>query len=84
MEKFQYKFNQTAIIGDRIFTDVLVGNRLGLYTVLVRPIGKNGMKAETALFQNIEILKWALIGQLNSIILSSFLFFITLTSISYH
>ena len=27
-----------ALIGDRLFTDVLAGNRLGLYTVLVRPI----------------------------------------------
>jgi HAD superfamily phosphatase (TIGR01668 family) len=27
----------TAIIGDQIFTDVLLGRRLGLFTVLVRP-----------------------------------------------
>ena len=30
--------NQTAIIGDQIFTDVLGGNRLGLFTVLVTPV----------------------------------------------
>ncbi|TDA67723.1 MAG: YqeG family HAD IIIA-type phosphatase [Clostridia bacterium] len=29
---------ETALIGDQIFTDVLGGNRLGLYTILVRPI----------------------------------------------
>lgn len=28
----------TAVIGDQIFTDVLGGNRIGLYTVLVIPI----------------------------------------------
>ncbi len=28
----------TAVIGDQIFTDILGGNRLGMYTVLVRPI----------------------------------------------
>lgn len=28
----------TAVIGDQIFTDVLGGNRLGLYTILVRPL----------------------------------------------
>lgn len=28
----------TAVIGDQIFTDVLGGNRLGLYTILVAPI----------------------------------------------
>lgn len=27
----------TAIIGDQLFTDILGGNRLGLYTVLVEP-----------------------------------------------
>ncbi len=33
---------QIAILGDRIFTDVLVGNRLGLYTVLIWPLGPSG------------------------------------------
>jgi len=28
----------TLIIGDQIFTDILLGRRLGLYTVLVKPI----------------------------------------------
>lgn len=30
----------TAVIGDQIFTDVLGGNRLGLYTILVVPISQ--------------------------------------------
>lgn len=29
----------TAVIGDQIFTDVLGGNRLELYTILVEPLG---------------------------------------------
>lgn len=29
---------RTAIIGDQIFTDVLGGNRMGLYTILVPPL----------------------------------------------
>lgn len=29
---------EVAVIGDQIFTDVLGGNRLGLYTILVTPI----------------------------------------------
>jgi len=33
--------NETAVIGDQLFTDVLGGNRLGLVTVLVVPVGKN-------------------------------------------
>lgn len=31
---------QTAMIGDQMFTDVLGGNRLGLYTVMVRPMAR--------------------------------------------
>ena len=31
---------QTAMVGDQMFTDVLGGNRLGLYTVMVRPIAR--------------------------------------------
>jgi len=30
--------NQTAVVGDQIFTDVLGGNRLGVYTILVVPV----------------------------------------------
>ena len=33
---------QVAMVGDRLFTDVLCGNRLGLYTVLVRPVSEDG------------------------------------------
>ncbi|NMA92200.1 MAG: HAD hydrolase-like protein, partial [Firmicutes bacterium] len=29
---------QVAVIGDQIFTDILGGNRLGLYTILVTPL----------------------------------------------
>ena len=29
---------ETAIIGDQIFTDILGGNRAGLYTILVQPM----------------------------------------------
>lgn len=31
---------QTAVIGDQIFTDVLGGNRLGLFTILVTPMSR--------------------------------------------
>ena len=31
-----------AMIGDRLFTDVLCGNRMGLYTVLVCPVRDDG------------------------------------------
>lgn len=31
---------ETAVVGDQIFTDVLGGNRLGLYTILTRPLSR--------------------------------------------
>lgn len=31
----------TLVIGDQIFTDILGGNRVGMYTILVDPIDKN-------------------------------------------
>lgn len=38
MEVLGTDIHNTAVIGDQIFTDVLGGNRLGLFTVLVIPI----------------------------------------------
>lgn len=32
--------SKTAVIGDQIFTDVLGGNRMGMFTVLVKPINQ--------------------------------------------
>lgn len=31
---------KTAMVGDQMFTDVLGGNRLGLYTMMVRPMAR--------------------------------------------
>lgn len=31
---------ETAVVGDQLFTDVLGGNRLGLYTILVQPLDR--------------------------------------------
>jgi HAD superfamily phosphatase (TIGR01668 family) len=30
--------HQVAMVGDRLFTDVLAGNRVGMFTILVDPI----------------------------------------------
>ena len=54
MDQLKLEPKLIAIIGDRIFTDILVGNRLGLYTVLVKPIGKNGYSNKNNYFQVIE------------------------------
>lgn len=31
---------QTAVVGDQVFTDILGGNRAGLYTILVHPLDR--------------------------------------------
>ncbi|MFY8148124.1 MAG: YqeG family HAD IIIA-type phosphatase [Prochlorococcaceae cyanobacterium] len=46
---------EVALIGDRLFTDVLAGNRLGLYTVLVRPIDPEGRPCRQDHLQRLEI-----------------------------
>lgn len=38
MERVGVKPEQTAIVGDQIFTDILGGNRAGVTTILVKPI----------------------------------------------
>lgn len=35
--------HQIAMVGDQIFTDVLGGNRVGVYTILVKPISPEEM-----------------------------------------
>ncbi|MFM7268274.1 MAG: YqeG family HAD IIIA-type phosphatase [Cyanobium sp.] len=46
---------QVALVGDRVFTDVLAGNRLGLFTVLVRPIAANGEPCPHDQVQALEV-----------------------------
>lgn len=31
---------ETAVIGDQLFTDVLGGNRMGMYTILINPLSR--------------------------------------------
>jgi len=40
LELMSLKPSQVAVIGDQIFTDILGGNRLGLYTILVSPLDR--------------------------------------------
>jgi HAD superfamily phosphatase (TIGR01668 family) len=42
IDTLDLKPEHIAMVGDRVFTDVLAGNRLGLFTVLVRPLKEDG------------------------------------------
>lgn len=45
---------QIAMVGDRLFTDVLAGNRLGLFTILVQPMLEPNSKDPRNLLRNAE------------------------------
>lgn len=38
VDSMDLPYQEVAMVGDRIFTDVLAGNRLGVFTILVDPI----------------------------------------------
>ncbi len=54
IQTIKYKESNIAIIGDRLFTDILVGNRLGIYTILVKPINQEGKTVKISKFQIFE------------------------------
>jgi HAD superfamily phosphatase (TIGR01668 family) len=45
---------ETAVIGDQVLTDVLGGNMLGMYTILVEPCSLEGEKFVTRINRSIE------------------------------
>jgi HAD superfamily phosphatase (TIGR01668 family) len=47
--------HQVAMVGDRLFTDVLAGNRLGLFTVLVKPVDPLGQPCQRDRLQRAEL-----------------------------
>lgn len=46
---------QVAMVGDRLFTDVLAGNRLGMFTILVEPIVKPENVRQPYSVRNLEV-----------------------------
>jgi HAD superfamily phosphatase (TIGR01668 family) len=55
LQQLRLPHHQVALIGDRLFTDVIVGNRLGLYTVLVKPIDPLGQPCQRDRLQQLEL-----------------------------
>lgn len=45
---------ETAMVGDQLFTDVLAGNRLGMYTVLVNPLTRHEFIGTRVISRNLE------------------------------
>ncbi|NJK62880.1 MAG: YqeG family HAD IIIA-type phosphatase [Synechococcaceae cyanobacterium SM2_3_1] len=46
LQAMELSAEQVAIVGDRLWTDVLAGNRLGLMTILVSPLPLNSPLSE--------------------------------------
>ncbi len=40
LEQMGLKASETAVLGDQLFTDILGGNRTGLFTILVTPLSQ--------------------------------------------
>ncbi|MCU0566317.1 MAG: YqeG family HAD IIIA-type phosphatase [Oculatellaceae cyanobacterium Prado106] len=47
--------DQIAMVGDRLFTDVLAGNRLGMFTILVEPMTNPAKKSQRYFLRNFEV-----------------------------
>lgn len=59
MNRMGLKPHETAVVGDQMLTDVLGGNRLGLFTVLVQPIARSDEGFFTKVNRRIErTVKW--------------------------
>ena len=46
---------QVAMVGDRLFTDVLAGNRLGMFTILVEPMIDPTVSVASSPTRNLEV-----------------------------
>jgi hypothetical protein len=57
VEAMNLPVEQVAMVGDRLFTDVLAGNRLGMFTILVEPIFNMGSQLQNYHVRSFEI--WA-------------------------
>lgn len=54
LESMALSPQQVAMVGDRLFTDVLAGNRLGLFTILVEPIPAQDHSSSASLLRLLE------------------------------
>ena len=44
LKKCTVEMNEVAVIGDQVMTDIFMGNRLGMHTILVDPMGEKDLK----------------------------------------
>lgn len=61
-QSMQLPVEQVAMVGDRLFTDVLAGNRLGMFTILVEPMVHPMSKPSKYLIRSAEAWLSQLVG----------------------
>jgi hypothetical protein len=54
INEVNYELKNIAIIGDRIFTDIIVGNRCNINTILVKQLNRDGLPIKFNLTLTIE------------------------------
>ena len=54
IKEVNYEVKNIAIIGDRIFTDIIVGNRCNIKTILVKRLNRDGLPIKFNLTLTIE------------------------------
>ena len=54
-EAMNLSVNEVAMVGDRLFTDVLAGNRLGMFTILVEPMVDPMIATRSQAIRNFEV-----------------------------
>lgn len=54
--------HRIAMVGDRLFTDVLAGNRLGMFTILVDPMVHPGQGVRNTPIRSVEVTVSQLLG----------------------
>jgi hypothetical protein len=55
VEGMKLPVEQVAMVGDRLFTDVLAGNRLGMFTILVEPMVDPAVAARSYRVHSFEV-----------------------------
>lgn len=55
VEAMKLPVEQIAMVGDRLFTDVLAGNRLGMFTILVEPMVDPAVAARSYPVHSFEV-----------------------------
>lgn len=62
LDIMQLKPEEVAMVGDNILTDVLAGNRLGMFTILVQPVTHPGGKLPLLHLRQVKGLLLQLLG----------------------